>query len=129
RVFVTCAVDLMMHDHLHESNPRGPANRSDFLGGTLIWLGYDYGACKDAIPAEARAAYEAGLKKLVKRLQQWGPRRSMTDMDLFAPVGLHYCALATGDSEIKEIAASYTRAMLEDPRLYEPAAYLLHSPL
>lgn len=125
RAFVAAAVDLIMHDHLHESDPKGPANRSDFLGGTLIWLGYDYGMCKDAIPPEARAAYETGLKKLVKRLNQWGPRRSMTDMDLFAPVGLHYAAQASADTELKEIAASYSRDMMQDRRLFHPAGFFV----
>ena len=125
RAFVASAVDLMMHDQLHELDPKGPANRSDFLGGTLIWLGYDYAMCKDAIPAEARAAYETGLKKLVRRLNEWGPRRSMTDMDLFAPVGLHYCGQATGDKEIQRIAESYTNDMLRDRRLFHPAGFFV----
>lgn len=125
RAFVVSAIDLMMHDRLHEANPKGPANRSDFLGGTLIWLGYDYGVCKDVIPAEARAAYETGLKKLVKRLDEWGPKRAMTDMDLFAMVGLHFCARATGDRDIKAISESYSRNMLKDRRLYHPAGYFV----
>jgi hypothetical protein len=64
RVFVSSAIDLMMHDHLHEHGD-GAANRSDYLGGTLIWLAYNYLQVRDVLPAEVRSAYEAGLKKLI----------------------------------------------------------------
>ena len=84
RALVLAAVDLMMLDYLYEHDPQG-ADRSDYLGGNLIWLGYTYAAGRDALPPEAQAAFAAGLKKLVLTLDRWGPKGLMTDMDLFAP--------------------------------------------
>src|SRR5204863_3607084 len=96
RAFVLAAVDLMMLDYLYEHDPQG-ADRSDFLGGNLIWLGYTYKNVKDVLPAPVRTAMETGLMKHVRRLQRWGPTGKMTDMDLFAPVGLCYVSQAIND--------------------------------
>jgi len=137
RAFVVAALDMIMLDGLHERSAgrdwvvyglqtgrrEGRAAHSDNLGGTLIWLGYVYLQCRDALPPEARTAYKQGLKKLVKRLDKWGPTSLMTDMDLFAPVGLTYIAEATGDPELKRIAESYSKPLFTHPRYFHPAGY------
>jgi hypothetical protein len=122
RAFVLAAVEIIALDYLYEHDPRG-ANRSDYLGGNLIWLGFTYRAIKDSLPAEARAALEAGLKKLVVTLNEWGPRGAMTDMDLFAPVGLGYASQAMDDADVKRIAESYSRRLFTDPHFFHPAGY------
>src|SRR5262249_48290135 len=100
-------------------------SRSDFLGGNLIWLGYTYKQVKDVLPAAARAAMEEGLKKLVLRLNRWGPKGSMTDMDLFAPVGLAYTASGLDDAEVRQIAETYSRRLFTEPRYFNPAGYFV----
>lgn len=124
RALVLAAVDLMMLDALYEHNPQGAA-RSDYLGGNLIWIGYTYGIVKDALPAKALAAFEAGIKKQVLRLKQWGPTGAMTDMDLFAPVGLGYIAKASSDPEIKQVAQDYARKLFTAERYFHPAGYFV----
>lgn len=124
RAFVVAAVDLMMLDYLYEHDPRGAA-RSDYLGGNLIWIGYTYGVVKDVLPEPVLAAFEVGLKKHVLRLKEWGPRGAMTDMDLFAPVGLYYIARASSDPEIKQIAESFARRLFTEPRYFHPAGYFV----
>lgn len=124
RAFVLAAVDLVMIDHLQEHGPAS-VSRSDFLGGNLIWIGYTYKQVKDVLPADVRTAMEAGLKKLVLRLNQWGPKGSMTDMDLFAPVGLTYVASALIDPEVQQIAESYSRRLFTEQRYFHPAGYFV----
>jgi hypothetical protein len=122
RAFVWCAVDMMMLDHHHQ---QGHARRSDFLGGTLIWLAYTYEKVREVLPEKPRAAYETGLRKMVRRLEKWGPTGAMTDMDLFAPVGLFYAARALEDPEIEKLARDYSRPLFTHPRFFHPAGYFV----
>ncbi|MFQ5808747.1 MAG: hypothetical protein ACE5JM_03920 [Armatimonadota bacterium] len=125
RALVPTLVDLVMHDQLHEDGD-GAANRSDYLGGTLIWLAYNYRETRDALPEQVRAAYETGLKKLILRLHQWGPTGLMTDMDLFAAVSLRYATdVFPDDPEVQRIAQEYSRALFTDERFYHPAGYFV----
>lgn len=124
RAFVLAAVDLMMLDYLHEHGPKG-YDRSDFLGGNLIWLGYTFKAVKDVLPPAARGAMEEGLKRLVLRLDRWGPTGRMTDMDLFAPVGLWYLSQSLDDADVKRIAESYSRRLFIEERFFHPAGYFV----
>jgi hypothetical protein len=123
RVFTAAAVDMIMHDNGHEK--LGIGTRSDFLGGTLIWLAMAYQASRDALPAEVQAAYEDGLKKLVRRLDEWGPTRAMTDMDLFASVSMPMVADLVNDPEITQIAETYVRRLYTEPRFFDPAGYFV----
>ena len=123
RAFVLAAVDVMLLDYLYDHNPQG-SDRADFLGGNLIWLGYTYQHVKDALPPRCGTAMEAGLKRLVLRLHKWGPRGAMTDMDLFAAVGLRYVAQGLGDPEVTKIAEAYAERLFTDPRLLPPSGIL-----
>jgi len=124
RGFMLAAVDLIMLDHLYEHDPQG-ANRSDYLGGNLIWIGYTYRIAKDVLPAGVQAAFEAGLKKHVLRLDSWGPTGAMTDMDLFAPVGLWFIHGALDDPEVSRVAERYSRQLFTDPRYFNAAGYFV----
>lgn len=124
RALTLAIVDLVMLDTLHEQNPQG-SDRADYLGGNLIWLGDTYRLCKAALPPEARAAYETGLIKLARRLVAWGPKGLMTDMDLFAPVGLWYVQQATGDPEMAVLARTYSRPLFTSPAFFNPAGYFV----
>lgn len=77
------------------------------------------------LPADARTALATGLKKHVLRLNKWGPRGAMTDMDLFAAVGLRYCAEALDDPEVKQVAETYARRLFTDERFFHPAGYFV----
>jgi hypothetical protein len=124
RAFVLAAVDMMMLDYLYQHNPQG-ANRADYLGGNLIWIGFTYSRIKEALPTETRAAFEAGLKKLASTIQKWGPTGAMTDMDLFAPVGLCYISGAMKDAEVTRISEEYARQLFTNPRYFHPAGYFV----
>ena len=138
RAFVVCAVDAVMLDALHERNAaeaaavadsgdlidrRSTENRSDYLGGTLIWLAQAYGVAKDALPPAVAAAYETGLRKFFVRLETWGPYGAMTDMDLFAAVGMQYAARSIGDPDLAARAEAYARPLFTERRFFHPAGY------
>lgn len=124
RGFVLAATDLAMLDYLYEHMPQG-ADRADYLGGNLIWIGFTYAVAKDVLPAEVRAAFEEGLKKQIMRLAGWGPKGMMTDMDLFAPVGLWYIQSAMKDPEISKVAKEYSRQLFSQPRFFNAAGYFV----
>jgi hypothetical protein len=125
RAFVVAALDMMMLDAVHERKPPAAANRSDALGGTLLILARSYGSIRDQLPGNVRGAYETGLKKFVLRLQEWGPKGAMTDMDLFAPVGLCYAAKYVNDPDVARIAESYSKRLFTDPKYFRPAGYFV----
>ena len=111
RAFVTAAVDMIMLDHLHESGDHWVKNarRSDFLGGSLIWMGYIYLHTRDELPTKVRDAYETGLGKFVRRLNEWGPTGVNDNMDMKTNVGLAYILQAVNDAQIKQMARDYVR--------------------
>ncbi|MDA0838084.1 MAG: hypothetical protein O3B01_16790 [Planctomycetota bacterium] len=125
RGLVLAAIDMAMLDYLYEHDPRG-ADRADYLGGNLIWIGYTYLHCRDVLTVQQRAAFEAGIRKLVEgHLFRWGPKGSMTDMDLFAPVGLWYLSQAMGDPAFSKACKDYSRQLFEDERYFHPAGYFV----
>ena len=125
RGLVLAAVDLAMLDYLYEHDPRG-ADRADYLGGNLIWIGYTYLHSKDALTDQQRTAFEAGIRKLVEgHLFRWGPKGLMTDMDLFAPVGLWYLSQAIGDPAFSKACETYSRQLFEDEHYFHPAGYFV----
>ncbi len=125
RALTLAAVDMIMLDHLYDHNPRGAA-RADYLGGNLIWIGYTYLHCREALSAPARQAFEAGIRRLVEqRLVKWGPKGLMTDMDLFAPVGLRYLSEALGDPAFSAVCREYSRQLFTDEKYFHPAGYFV----
>lgn len=125
RAFANAVVDMVMHDQQHEQVPPTWINRSDFMGGTLIWLAYPYMVFKKDLPAPVAAAYEEGLRRFINRINEWGPRGSMTDMDLFAPIGLYLAAQAVGDPKLMDIARDYSKPLFAEPRFFNPAGYFV----
>ncbi len=124
RALTLAAVDLCMLDALHETDPRG-SDRSDYLGGNLIWIADTFRRCQDVLPPAARLAFEEGLKKMVRRLADWGPKGMMTDMDLFAPVGLWYAQQALQDPEIAALAKAYSTPLFTEPSFFDSAGYFV----
>ncbi len=124
RAFVLATLDLVMLDWVLDHGPNG-VDRADFLGGTLIWLGYTYKSVKDSLDPKTQKAFEEGLKRLVRKINKWGPTGLMTDMDLFAPVGLWYVADAVKDPEITKIAHDYSKVLFTDERYFHEAGYFV----
>jgi len=94
RAFVAAAVDMMMMQQDHD-NKRNRTSIS--LGGGMIRFAYAYWAAKDAVPASARKAYEAGLIRMFEKLEKWTPHGSGgSDMEFFQLVGMWYAADALG---------------------------------
>ncbi len=123
RAFVGAAVDMMMTDQLHAKNQ---AKRSDYLGGTLIWLAYTYLKTKDVLPKEVQTAYEAGLRRMALKLKEWGPTGMMTDMDLFSSIGLAFtCEALPNDAELKAMSAEYVKRLYTDPHLFFPTGFFI----
>jgi len=121
RAFVNAAVDMMMQD---ADNEAGNNNRSDYIGGNLIWYAYTYGAVKDALPANVKTAYETGLRKFFTRIENLGPTGIFGDMDSFAIVGMNYAADAIGDPDLKTRAQTYAQRVFD--RHFKQAGYMGH---
>ncbi len=125
RALVLAISDMILLDDLHERNPTGEACRADYLGGNLIWLSDTFRHAGDILPPESRQAYREGLKKLADRLMDWGPKGAMTDMDLFASVGLWYTQAALQEPAFTRRAEAYARSLFTDPAFFHPAGYFV----
>jgi hypothetical protein len=121
RAFVCNAVDMLMLERSHDENRY---TRSDYLGGTLIWLSWGYLQFRDVLPPEARLAYETGLRRMVDRLNTWGPTGMMVDMDLFVLVSMPYiCQVFPDDPQIQKTAREIAHRLISNPRYFHPAGY------
>lgn len=109
RAFVYCAVDMMMLDEAHEN---GKYTRSDYLGASLAWMAYTYYKIKDTLPQDVQNAYETGLLKFFRRLEEWGPRGTAADMDQFAHIAMWYTAQSIGDDDLKQRARKHSRYII-----------------
>jgi hypothetical protein len=125
RAFVVAALDMMMTDGLQEHSDAPSHKRADWFGPHLSMYAYTYAGVRDALPKEARAAYETGLKKLIKRVNGWGPKGEETHFDLAATLGMGIAAKTLQDPEISKIAEDYTKRLLNDERFYHPAGYFV----
>jgi len=114
RAFTIAAVDMIMLDKLHESGTHWVHNarRSDFLGGSLVWLAYVHIHTKPYLPPEVREAYETGLEKLFSRLEEWGPTGVTDNMDTTALVAAAYMAQAIGSDAFEDRARAHCRRVL-----------------
>jgi hypothetical protein len=121
RSFVCNVIDLAMLERAHDEKL---LTRSDYLGGTLIWLTWAYMQSRDVLPADVQQAYETGLRRMVHKLRDWGPTGLMTDMDLFVLVSMPMvCQLFPDDQEIRQIAHDLTLRLVTDPKFFHPAGY------
>ena len=91
----------------------------------LIAIGVPYLGFQELLPAEARSAYEAGLKKLARRIIGWGPRGDEIHHDLIAPLGMWFAIQACHDPVFTKEAEDYARTLFTDPRYFHQAGYFL----
>ncbi len=122
RAFVAAAVDLMMQDRDHDT--RTTNRRSDYLGKQLIWYAYPYLAIRDELPENARQAYETGLRRMVDKLETWGPTAIHGDMDTAALVGLTLTARALGDDDLRRRAEAYAERLFD--AVWHDAGFIDH---
>jgi len=123
RAFVTAAVDLMMLDDLQQRTTGGIANRSDWICYHLIIYGYTYAGVKDVIAPEARKAFEAGMKRIVRRVVKWGPRGDETHYDIATAAALALVAKAIDDKEVSRLAEAHAKKLFANEWYYNPAGY------
>ncbi|MBS3762016.1 MAG: hypothetical protein KGZ25_01810 [Planctomycetes bacterium] len=121
RAFVCVAVDMIMLDAAHEG---GNYRRSDFLGGSLVWLAYVYKIVKNDLPVDVQKAYEVGLKKFIRRLEKWGPTGIHADMDSKAVLSFWYTARAIKEPALMKRAEKYARNFLS--KHLHAAGYIDH---
>ncbi len=126
RAFVTMCVHLTMLDAQLEHAPEvGAAGRSDWLAPTVILLAHPFPTVRDAVPAAAQQAYLTGLRKMGRRLLDWGPRGEEPQLDVVAPVSLWYVSRALGDAAFAQEVETYARRLLTDERRFHPAGYFV----
>ena len=123
RAFVTAAVLLMLLDYTQEHDPEFGGCRVDGVALHLIQFGYTFQKVRSAVPQVAQQAFLAGLKRIVDRAFAWGPEGDTVGMDVAAAVGLHLCAEAINDPEIRLRSEAYTKRMVSDPEFFHPAGY------
>ncbi len=121
RAFVQAAVDMLMLDEAH-AKEKG-LRRSDYLGGTLLWMSDAYATAKSDLPEPVRQAYETGLREMAAKIIEWGPTGIQTDMDLFAPISLRKTAKALNDPGLENAAKEYTEKLYAE--LFDPAGYFV----
>lgn len=126
RAFVNTAIDMMMLDHLQETDPTKGANRTDYMAPHLREWAFAYQGIKDALPRSARKAYAEGLTKMCRRVLQWGPKGEETQFEFLAAVGLQYAADAVNDRKLRAEVASYIKALFANEDFYNPAGYFTY---
>lgn len=121
RAFVAAAVNMIMLDDYLDREPT--ACRSDRTGYHLVYAAVPYLGSRDEVPPEAQKAFEDGLKRMGRRILEWGPKGEEPNQDLTAAVGLWYASQAVRDPEFTKEAEAYARRLLADPGRFNPAGY------
>ena len=125
RAFVTMCVHLLMLDDQLEHAPEASGNRSDWLTAPLILLAHPYPAVRDVLPEPVRQAYEIGLRKMGRRVLDWGPKGEEPNLDLIAPVALWYASQALHDAKFTEETTAAARQLFTDQRFFHSAGYFV----
>jgi len=125
RAFVNLCVDLTMLDHQIETAPEKGGNRTDWFAPHLITYAYPYVRIKDVLPPEVQAAYKAGLRKMARRVLDWGIKGEEPNLDAFAIPGLLLASQALDDQGFTKEAEAFVRGLLSDPGFFHPAGYFV----
>lgn len=125
RAFVNMCVDLMMLDHQLETTPEKGGNRTDWFAPHLITYAYPYVRLKDVLPPDVRRAYETGLRKMARRVLDWGLKGEEPNLDAFATIGLLLASQALADPSFTAGAEAFVRDLLADPEFFHPAGYFV----
>ena len=123
RAFVAATVDMLMMDDQQEHSTAPLYRRSDWFGPHLLMYGYVLAGAGDAVAPEGRAAYEACLRNMMKRVSAWGPRGDENYLDTITVLGMRVAADALKDPESAKLSEAYARKFFSDPWCYNPAGY------
>lgn len=125
RAFVNVSVDLMMLDHQIETAPEKGGNRTDWFAPHLITYAYPYVRIRDVLPPDVQTAYKAGLRKMARRVLDWGLKGEEPNLDAFAIPGLLLASQALDDQDFTKEAEAFVRGLLANPRFFSPAGYFV----
>ncbi len=128
RAFVLSALDMIMLDELLETGAEQAKPNQDQLAGAILRFAYVYPGFCDVVTAKVREAYLAGLRKLVRRALDHGPKELPKTLGLFT-IGTPALALASqvlNDAAITTEAEGYARLVFTDPRFFRAAGYFPH---
>src|SRR5262249_51133639 len=123
RAFVGAAVDLVMMDEQQETSKAPLFHRADWFGPHLLMYAYVHAGVKDVLPPAARQAYEAGLKKMVRRVVEWGPKGEETYLDMTAVTAMAILSRSLDDPEVGKVMEAYARKFLTDGEFFRAAGY------
>lgn len=124
RAFVFIVCDLLMVDEQQEHNPAPMHRRADWYGPRLLTYAYTYAGVKDVVPEAPRKAFEAGLKRTIRRLiKEWGPKGEETYLDMTAVTGMAILSKAIADLELNKEMEAYAKKFLTDGEYYHAAGY------
>lgn len=125
RAFVGASVHMIMFHNFTEQDERETLGliRPDWHGYHPVFFAAPYPGFQDVLPAEVRAAYQAGLKQIGERMLGWGIRGETVSHDLIAPVGLLYISRVIDDPAFAKKVEDYARPIFTDPRYLHPAGY------
>ena len=128
RAFVLVAVDMMMADNLFDAPDEKNRPKQFQLMGQILRAAYVIPSLNDAIPADVRDALLAGLKPLVRRALDHGPRQrdGGPGMNASALPGLYLATELLNDPVMKKEAEAYARTLVTDPRFFSAAGYFVH---
>jgi hypothetical protein len=125
RAFVHLCIDMMMLDHQIETEPEKGGNRPDWFSPRLIMYAYTWQGIRDVLPKKVRAAYETGLRKMGRRLLDWGIKREECNMDAISFPGLVLTSNALNDSAFTKQAKAFVDGLLADPTFFHPTGYFV----
>jgi len=120
RAMVATIVDLLMLEGLHQKRN---SCRSDLTCDALLRMTYTYKTAGDVLPARERAAFDAGLKRILQRVDNWGPTGINGNMDFFGVAALWYAWEATRDPACRKIATDYCEKLIGSGRYFTAAGY------
>ncbi|MCX5659023.1 MAG: hypothetical protein NTW19_04785 [Planctomycetota bacterium] len=123
RAFTTTTLLMLMTDDLQEHSGQLKDARSDWFGPHFVCYAYVYPLVRDAVPAEARAAYETCLFQMMQRVDKWGPRHDETHFDVCAVLGMRLAGDAIGTPKAKKLAETYAKRVFDDRQFFHPAGY------
>lgn len=125
RAFALCALDMIMLEELLETGAPNAKPNQDQLCGAIARSAYVYPGVQSVIPADVQSAYLAGLKLLVRRALDHGPKVLPRTLGFFT-VSIPALALSAkiiNDPVITKDVEEYAKKIFTDPRFFSQAGY------
>ena len=125
RAFVLGALDMIMLDDLLEAGDANARPNQDSLAGSILNLAYIYPGFRGVVPPEVAESYLVGLKRLVRRTLDHGPKMLPATLGSFtaSTPALAVAASLLNDPAITKEAEDYARKVFTDPEFFDAAGY------